>query len=220
MSIVSVTGVPTFGCKSRLEKSCFLGTTLFLVLTVTWGCGGVTSGKTPQGAIPTGAIGTFGISGTISPSAGGNGATIAVSGVAAASTMAGSSGNYAFTGLANGTYVVAPSRVGYSFAPGTQSVTINGADVTGVNFTASPQAVHLVSLSWTGSPTATVAGYNVYRSTVSGSLFARVNAAPVSGLTYTDSTVQNGVTYYFVATAVDTNGLESVFSNQVSAVIP
>jgi fibronectin type 3 domain-containing protein len=38
-------------------------------------------------------------------------------------------------------------------------------------------------------------------------------------LTYTDSTVQNGATYYYVTTAIDPNG-ESIFSNPVSAVIP
>jgi fibronectin type 3 domain-containing protein len=89
-----------------------------------------------------------------------------------------------------------------------------------INFTATPQAVHSVSLTWSSSPTTTVTGYNVYRTTISGSLFARVNSSPVTGLVYTDSTVQNGLTYYFVTTAVDPNGGESVFSNQVPAIIP
>ena len=37
---------------------------------------------------------------------------------------------------------------------------------------------------------------------------------------YTDSTVQNGNTYYYVTTAVDGSGNESSYSNQASAVIP
>jgi len=47
-----------------------------------------------------------------------------------------------------------------------------------------------------------------------------VNSSPITGLVYTDSTVQNGLTYYFVTTAVDPSGGESVFSNQVPAIIP
>jgi len=35
-----------------------------------------------------------------------------------------------------------------------------------------------------------------------------------------DSTVQNGTTYYYVTTAVDASGDESVYSNQATAVIP
>jgi len=42
----------------------------------------------------------------------------------------------------------------------------------------------------------------------------------VGGLSYLDSSVQNGLTYYYVTTAVDSSGIESVYSNEVSAKIP
>jgi fibronectin type 3 domain-containing protein len=42
----------------------------------------------------------------------------------------------------------------------------------------------------------------------------------VTVLNYTDSTVLNSTTYYYVTTAVDSSGGESVFSNEVSAAIP
>jgi fibronectin type 3 domain-containing protein len=72
-----------------------------------------------------------------------------------------------------------------------------------------------------GSPSAGVAGYYVYRSTTSGTGYAKLNAASVAPTTtYTDSSVQSGVTYYYVVTAVDGSGSESVFSNQATAVIP
>jgi hypothetical protein len=45
-----------------------------------------------------------------------------------------SSGNYSFSGLANGTYTVTPSRSGATFTPTSQSVTINGANIAAVNF--------------------------------------------------------------------------------------
>jgi fibronectin type 3 domain-containing protein len=65
-----------------------------------------------------------------------------------------------------------------------------------------------------------VAGYNVYRSTVSGTLYTKINSSLITALNYTDSTVQSGTTYFYVATAVDASGNESVQSNEVSALIP
>jgi fibronectin type 3 domain-containing protein len=65
-----------------------------------------------------------------------------------------------------------------------------------------------------------VSGYNVYRSTTSGSGYAKVNGSLVAAVNYTDSTVQNGTTYYYVTTAVDGSGNESSYSNQATAVIP
>jgi fibronectin type 3 domain-containing protein len=76
-----------------------------------------------------------------------------------------------------------------------------------------------VALSWNAS-TSTVSGYNVYRSTTSGSGYAKINSSLLPGLTYTDSNVQSATTYYYVATAVDSSGTESTYSNQATAVIP
>jgi hypothetical protein len=163
---------------------------------------------------------TFSISGMITPTTGGAGATITLSGAAANSTMTDGAGNFSLAGLSNGAYIVTPSNTGFAFSPVSQSVTISGANVTGVSFTAAPQSAHSVSLTWSASPTTTVTGYNVYRSTVSGSLYAKVNSAALTGLAYTDTAVQTATTYYYVATAVDGNGNESVFSNQVTAAIP
>jgi len=65
-----------------------------------------------------------------------------------------------------------------------------------------------------------VAGYYVYRSTTSGSGYAKLNSTPDSATTYTDSTVQSGTTYYYVVTAVDSSGDESAYSNQSMATVP
>ena len=106
--------------------------------------------------------------------------------------------------------------------------TVNGNISIVSNATGSPATVslsgigvvpHSVALTWNAS-TSTVAGYNVYRSTVSGGPYAKINSSLVAALNYTDSTVQSGTTYYYVTTAVDSGGNESVFSNQVSATIP
>lgn len=68
--------------------------------------------------------------------------------------------------------------------------------------------------------TSTVVGYNVYRGTQSGGPYAVLNSAADAATTYTDSTVQAGQTYYYVVTAVDSSGNESVNSNQAQAVVP
>ena len=162
---------------------------------------------------------TFSISGTITPTAGGSGATVTLSGTAAATTTTNSSGNYSFSGLANGNYTVTPSNAGYTFTPLNQNVTVNGANQTGVNFTATPAVTHSVVLSWNAS-TSAVTGYNVYRSTVSGTQYAKVNSSLVGGLAFTDTTVLGGTIYYYVTTAVDASGDESPFSNEAQAIIP
>jgi fibronectin type 3 domain-containing protein len=79
---------------------------------------------------------------------------------------------------------------------------------------------HSVTLSWAASNSAGVAGYNVYRSTVSGRSYARITSSPDGNLSYTDSTVGAGQSYFYVVTAVDRTGAESTYSNQAQAVVP
>jgi hypothetical protein len=164
---------------------------------------------------------TFSLSGTISPSSAGSGAAVVLTGPVGATATANSSGAYSFPGLANGTYSVTPSKPGFTFTPGTQTATVNSANLTGVNFTgvASTQAAHSVSLKWDAS-TSTVTGYNIYRSTTSGSGYVKLNGSPLTNLTYTDGSVSSGSTYFYVATAVDSGGDESPNSNQATAVVP
>ena len=83
----------------------------------------------------------FSLSGTITPTTGGNGATVALSGPASASATGDSSGNYTFAGLPNGTYTIVPSHASFTFTPASQSMVVNGANVTAANFTANAAAV-------------------------------------------------------------------------------
>lgn len=78
---------------------------------------------------------------------------------------------------------------------------------------------HTVTLTWKASRSH-VAGYNVYRSVTPGGNYLRINSSLVRGLTYTDSTVVSGVTYYYMTRAVDDRGYESVNSDETSAAIP
>src|SRR6202040_3778808 len=83
----------------------------------------------------------YSLSGTINPATGGSGSTLTLSGGASGTTTADSAGNYSFLGLANGTYTIAPSHPGFAFTPTSQSMSVNGANVTGVNFTDNATAV-------------------------------------------------------------------------------
>ena len=88
---------------------------------------------------------TYSISGTVT-SGGGHGTpipgvTMTLSGAGTGTTTTDTNGNYTFTGLANGTYTVTPSKTGYTFTPASKNVTINGANVTGQNFTGTAYSI-------------------------------------------------------------------------------
>ncbi len=176
--------------------------------------------KATNGTTPPPAPSTYSISGTVS----GSGTTgLTLSGPVSRSTSTDSLGRYTFDGLANGLYVVAASKSGYTFIPPTKSVTINNASVTGINFTGTasvPSVPHTVSLNWKASTSSNIKGYNVYRASLAGGAFSKLNSTPLSGTTYVDSTVSSGRTYYYVTTALNTSDVESAYSNQATAVVP
>jgi len=97
-----------------------------------------------------------------------------------------------------------------SNSPTSESLTGNG--------TAPPP--HNVDLSWAASSSTDVVGYNVYRATVSGGPYTKINTALNATTAFVDNSVQAGQTYYYVTTAVDGTGLESGYSNQVKTIIP
>jgi len=88
----------------------------------------------------------------------------------------------------------------------------NGSPAAPTNLTATPGNA-VVTLTWTAA--AGVTGYNVKRATTSGGPYAQL-AAPSSNA-YTDSSVTNGTTYYYVVSATNSTG-ESANSAQVVAV--
>jgi hypothetical protein len=121
------------------------------------------------------------------------------------------------------------ATLGVIFTP-TSAVTVSGTVTVTSNATNSPisislsgtgtQAVaHSATLTWTAS-TSSVVGYNVYRSTISGGPYTLITGSPVAGTTFTDTSVQAGVTYFYVVTAVDASGNESAFSNEALATVP
>ena len=91
---------------------------------------------------------TYSVSGTVT---GDVSAGVTVSVDTSHSAVTDGSGNYTISGLADGSYTVTPSLAGYTFAPATASATVSGADVTGIDFTATSTGGTTYSVSGTVS---------------------------------------------------------------------
>jgi len=116
-----------------------------------------------------------------------------------------------------------------TFAP-TTAGSVSGSVTVTSNATNSPASIslsgsgtapasHTVALNW--SPSSSLfAGFNIYRGSVSGGPYSKMNSTLVSTTSYTDTSVVSGQTYYFVTTAVDSTGAESAYSNEAVAAIP
>jgi hypothetical protein len=90
-----------------------------------------------------------------------------------------------------------------------------GLSGTGASVTVS----HSVDLSWAAS-TSSVSGYNIYRSSFAGGPYTKINSAISTGTAFTDTTIQAGITYYFVVKSVNSAGVESLPSNEVKVITP
>jgi hypothetical protein len=99
------------------------------------------------------------------------------------------------------------------------STASNSPETISLSGTGTQSAAHSVVLTWSPS-TSLVAGYDVYRSEVSGGPYAKLDPGILKADTYTDSTVQPGFTYYYVVRSVTSAGVESANSMQASATIP
>lgn len=98
----------------------------------------------------------------------------------------------------------------------------NGATILiSLSGTGAQSAAYAVDLAWDApvSSADPVAGYNVYRSAGGGS-FQILNASVNQPTTFVDSTVQNGVSYVYYVTSVDSSGVESVPSNSYTVSVP
>ena len=73
-----------------------------------------------------------------------------------------------------------------------------------------------VELSWAQNDYATLAGYNIYRSTSRDGKYTKINGAIVNDTAYTDIDVQPGVTYYYYFTVVNTEGNEESSKSNIA----
>jgi Transmembrane protein 131-like N-terminal len=79
---------------------------------------------------------------------------------------------------------------------------------------------HRVDLSWKASTSDNVIGYNVYRRKRTGGRYRKINAVLDASTVYTDTSVTDRNTYYYVTTAVNWKNEESVYSKRARATIP
>ncbi|MGA7225779.1 MAG: choice-of-anchor D domain-containing protein, partial [Candidatus Acidiferrales bacterium] len=148
------------------------------------------------------------------------------------SKVAVSGAGFSQGGVAAGT-ILGPDQsttLRVAFAPasagsvnGDVAVTSNAATsamMISLSGTAVQSVAHSVALAWDASKSSGVVGYNVYRATVSGGPYTKLTPSAISETQYTDTTVEAGHIYYYVVTSVDSNGVQSSYSNQVSVTIP
>jgi fibronectin type 3 domain-containing protein len=77
----------------------------------------------------------------------------------------------------------------------------------------------VIHLSWTPSESA-VAGYRVYRSLTQCGPYVDYDPGPLDAVSFDDSSVVPGATYFYVVTALDSEGDVSIYSNQVMTAPP
>ena len=82
-----------------------------------------------------------------------------------------------------------------------------------------PPVPYAVEVNWGPSPS-TVVGYNVYRGSLSGGPYVRINSAVQPGTSYIDSAIQAGQTYFYVVKAIDADFVESDPTDEAVAIIP
>jgi hypothetical protein len=121
------------------------------------------------------------------------------------------SGNSVATLVAGASALTSPLKLAVS----------GSASATSTSSTASPTPAssHSVTLDWNPSASSVV-GYHVYRGGGPSGPYSRITGAMVSALNFKDVDVQSGGHYFYVVTAVGADGVESPFSNEVTADIP
>ena len=103
--------------------------------------------------------------------------------------------------------IVSAGEIVVTLGPRSGTVLVKNADLTPpaapTGLTAT-EANARVGLAW--AAVAGAAGYDVYRSPLSGGGWVKVNASLVGGTSYDDTGLDNGRTYYYVVRALDFGG--------------
>ena len=141
-----------------------------------------------------------------------------------ATLIAGVVSPYKHTGLTNGKLIYYAVTARNSAGESELSSVAGATPAPPVPLPAAPQAVSVtpgdgaVTLMWVSR--LGDASYNVYSSTTKGfvpTAATKVNANAITATSFTHTGLTNGTTYYYVVTAVNSAGGESVASSEVSA---
>jgi hypothetical protein len=149
-----------------------------------------------------------------------SGVPVALSGDASAVTVTAADGTYTFTGLANGSYAVTPSLVGYYFSPVKAPVAVDGANVSGVDFVIAP--AHLISGHVSGDVLAgvkvTLSGASAAETTTDGTGYYEFTDLPDGGYLLTASL--DGYTFDPRPLPIDLAGADVTTADFTSTLIP
>ena len=147
-----------------------------------------------------------------------NGSSVVPNGTLQLSASVSGSTNTAVTWSTTGGSI---SSSGLFTAPSTSDTyTVTATSVADPSKSASVNiSVVSVTLSWTPSDSK-VSNYRVYRSQQSGGSYVPVAMVGGSQLSFIDTSLAAGRSYFYVVTGVDASGAESPFSAEVSAQMP
>jgi len=81
-----------------------------------------------------------------------------------------------------------------------------------------PPGKKFADLLWAPNMEKDLAGYNVYRREAGGQL-ARINSAPITMLSFQDTNVASGHSYFYSISAVDIRGNESARSQEIAEIL-
>jgi PKD repeat protein len=170
------------------------------------------------GAPPT----TYSVSGTVSTGAG-----VGISGVTVStgsiSTTTNSSGAYTLGSLANGSYTLTPSLGGYSFSPGSRSVTVSSGNVSGQNFTGTAATNNPPVANFSFTTSNLVASFTDSSSDSDGSISSRswnFGDSSTSTATNPSHTYASAGTYSVALTVTDNGGATNTVTKSVSVTDP
>jgi hypothetical protein len=208
----------TYNATVTVTASGVSAKTLPVTLTITATTAGAMIGFSPTSLTFTGTVGgtnpaakPISISntggGTLSWTASDNAAWLTLSPVSGSNSGTVTT-SVNLTGLAAGTY--------NGIITITASGSTNSPRQIPVSFTLSATTAGTATLAWNASTESDLTGYKVYQGTGSGTYGAALATLPKTTTNYTATGLQNGTTYFFVITAYDSAGNESIYSNEAS----
>jgi hypothetical protein len=141
------------------------------------------------------------------------------SGVYADSLLVGRVSHQRISGLVDGTRyyatITALDSSGHESGPAPEQSAVPGTQPLAPGGVSALPFYYGMAPAWHRNTELDLAGYNLYRSTVQGSGYTKVNGTLVIDTTYRDSGLMSDTMYYYVMTAVDSSAHESPNSADV-----
>jgi hypothetical protein len=152
---------------------------------------------------------TYVVSGAVS---GAPGITVSLAGATTISTVADASGNFSFATVPNGTYTITPSAPGIVVTPGSQNITVNGANLGGVNFTATVNTYSITG-SISGGAGAVVSLAGTTNATVTADSSGNYSFTGITSGSYTITPGKTGLVFIPASLTTAVSGANVVGAN-------